>query len=312
MNWSEIDCWVVTDGKPGMENQCLGLAEALGARTTVKRIAVAAPWRWLSPWPVPAPLTAVTPALAPPWPRLLIASGRQSAGPSIHVRKAAAGRCFTVQIQNPATAHDRFDLIVPPRHDGLSGANVLPTRGALHRVTPARLAAEAERWRPALAHLPRPLVAVLVGGANAAYRLGPEEMTRLAAELHPLDASFAVTPSRRTDPAAVAALRAGLPAERSTIWDGSGENPYFAYLGLADYVVVTCDSVSMTSEALATGKPVFVVPLPGGNRKFRAFHDALVADGLSRLFAGRLDRWTYTPPDDTGMVAAEIRRRMGP
>jgi uncharacterized protein len=311
MNASELTCWVVTDGKPGMENQCLGLAEALGARTMVKRIALAAPWRWLSPWPALAPLSAVTPALAPPWPDLLIASGRQSAAPSIRVREAAGGACFTVQIQDPAAAHDRFDLIVPPRHDRVAGANVLPTRGALHRVTAARLAAEAEKWRPALAHLPRPLVAVLVGGANGAYRLGAAEMTALAAQLRSLDAGFAVTPSRRTEPAAVAALKSGLPSERTALWDGTGENPYFGYLGLADHVVVTCDSVSMTSEALASGKPVHVLALPGGNRKFTAFHEGLIADGLTRWFSGRLERWTYTPPDDTALVAAEIRRRMG-
>jgi uncharacterized protein len=311
MNWSEIPAWVITDGKPGMENQCLGLAEAVGVRASVKRIAVGKPWRWLSPWPVLAPLSAVRPPLMPPWPQLLIASGRQSIGPALRVKAAAGGNCFTVQIQDPVAARDRFDLIVPPRHDKLAGANVLPTRGALHRVTPARLKAEAEIWRSSLAHLPRPLVAVLIGGANSAYRLGPAEMAMLAAQLRGLGAGLAITPSRRTDPKAVEALRAGLDGNAATIWDGQGENPYFGYLGLADHVLVTCDSVSMTSEALATAKPVHVIQLPGGNAKFSAFHQGLVADGLTRPFAGRLESWTYVPPDDTGMVAAEIIRRMG-
>jgi len=306
-----LTAWVVTDGKPGMENQCLGLAEALAAKTAVKRIAVAKPWRWLSPWPALAPLSAARPALTPPWPDLLIASGRQSIASSIRVRQAAAGRCFTVQIQDPVFRRGDFDLIVPPRHDGLRGANVVSTRGALHRVTTARLAAEAALWRGKLAHLPRPLVAVLIGGANGAFRLGAAEMTALAAGLRGLGAGLAVTPSRRTDPEALAALRQGLAGAPAAIWDLQGDNPYFGYLGLADYVVVTCDSVSMTSEALATGKPVFVVELPGGSRKFRAFHDGLMADGLTRRFQGRLEHWTYVPPDDTALVAAEIRRRLG-
>jgi uncharacterized protein len=308
MNWSDVEAWVVTDGKPGMENQCLGLAEAVGARTSVKRIKVATPWRWLSPWPVLAPLSAVDPPLGLPWPQLLIASGRQSIGPALRVK--AAANCFTVQIQDPVAARDRFDLIVPPRHDKLSGPNVLPTRGALHRVTPARLQAEAEIWRASLAHLPRPLVAVLIGGANSAYRLGPAEMTSLAAQLRGLGAGLAITPSRRTDPKAVEALKQGLEGAAAMIWDGTSENPYFGYLGLADHVLVTCDSVSMTSEALATTKPVHVIQLPGGNAKFTAFHAGLMADGLTRPFDGRLESWTYVPPDDTGMVAAEIRRRM--
>jgi len=310
MNWSDLPAWVITDGKPGMENQCLGLVEAVGARATVKRIAVSKPWRWLSPWPMLAPLSAVEPPLTPPWPRLLIASGRQSIGPALRVKAAAGGDCFTVQIQDPVVARERFDLIVPPRHDQLSGANVLPTRGALHRVTPGRLLAEADIWRASLADLPRPLVAVLIGGANGAYRLGPAEMAALAAQLRGLGAGLAITPSRRTDPKAVEALKAGLGGAAATIWDGQGANPYFGYLGLADHVLVTCDSVSMTSEALATGKPVHVIQLPGGNAKFSAFHAGLVADGLTRPFDGRLESWTYVPPDDTGMVAAEIIRRM--
>src|SRR5262245_54642220 len=100
--------WVVTDGKPGMENQCLGLAEALAAEITVQRIPLAAPWRWVTPQPFIAPLSAVTSELAPPWPDLLIASGRNSVSPSIRIREAAQGGCFTVQIQNPVAHLDRF------------------------------------------------------------------------------------------------------------------------------------------------------------------------------------------------------------
>ena len=80
--------------------------------------------------------------------------------------------------------------------------------------------------------------------------------------------------------------------------------------GLADAVVVTCDSVSMVSEACATGKPVLVAELDGGNAKFRAFHATLREAGHTRPFRGELERWATRPPDDTERVAAEVRRRM--
>ena len=310
------DCWVVTDGKPGMENQCVGLAEAVGLPFTVKRIEVRAPWRWLPPSAWPAPLKALGPGgdrLAPPWPRLLIGSGRNSVAPCLAVRRAAAGATFAVQVQNPGATAPRFDLVVPPRHDRVRGGNVIATRGALHRVTPARLAAEAEKFRSNVAHLPRPLVAVLVGGSNGVYRFDAPVAAALADGLVALTmqgAGLAVTPSRRTGADNERILRERIDGPSVAMWDGTGDNPYFGFLGLADVIVATCDSVSMVSEAASTGKPVYVFDLPGGSAKFRAFHQDLRAGGVTRAFDGTLDSWTYQPPDDTAVVAAEVRRRL--
>ena len=316
-------CWVVTDGKAGTQNQCVGLAEAVGLPTTVKRIRPRAPWRFLPPrlW---AALLGNDPArtlapdsdtLLPPWPSLLIAAGRASVPYAIALGRFSAGTTYRVQLQNPRVPSRLFDLVVPPRHDRVSGANVLATRGALHRVTAERLAADAARVAPSLAHLPRPLVAVLIGGANKYYRLTPRVAQRLAAQFAGLcreaGAGLAVTPSRRTGPENAALLRAHLGDAPAVVWDGTGDNPYFGYLGLADAVVVSPDSVSMASEACATGKPVYVIELEGSGRKFRAFHEALHRDGLTRPFSGRLDSWSYTPLDDTAAVAAEVKRRMG-
>lgn len=314
---SATDCWVVTDGKPGMENQCLGLAEALGLDPVVKRIAPRFPWRVLPPQLWFAPLAAPGPdgdMLAPPWPRLLIATGRQTVAPAIAIRRAAGGATFAVQIQNPAVSPRYFDLVVVPRHDRLTGDNVIVTEGALHRVTGARLAAEAERFRTRLSALPRPLVAVLLGGANKQYRMTTASIETLTDGLVRLvrehDAGLAVTPSRRTGAENEALIRQRLDGLPANIWDGTDDNPYFGYLGLADAIVVTGDSVSMVSEACATGKPVYVFDLEGGSDKFRRFHDNLRDRGFTRKFEGRLESWEYTALDDTARVADEIRRRI--
>ena len=97
---------------------------------------------------------------------------------------------------------------------------------------------------------------------------------------------------------------AGLPA---AIWDGAGENPYYAYLALADAVLVTADSVSMISEAAATGKPVHILELDGGNAKFARFHRTMRNAGITRPFAGRIEDWTYPVPDDTARAGAAVR-----
>ena len=305
-------CWVVSEGHAGMENQAVGLAERLGAPFRIKRVHPRPPWVWLPSGWWPAPLLALGPdsdPIEPPWPDLMITSGRRSAPYSLLVRRASRGRTFTVHIQNPQARLDRFDLVAPPRHDRLAGPNVVETFGALHRVTRERLAAEADRFRASVAHLPRPLVAVLIGGPNRAYEMTTETIAGLAHKLRGLQAGLAVTPSRRTGEMNVATLRSALAGAPAVVWDFSGDNPYFGWLGLADAIVVTADSVSMASEACSTGKPVFVAGLPGGNPKFRTFHAQLRQAGFTRPFEGRLERWTYQPLDDAATVAEEVRRR---
>ena len=307
--------WVVTDGKPGMENQCLGLAEAVGLPTRVKRIQVRAPWRWWSPQVAPAPLRALSKKgdqLEAPWPRLLIATGRASVGAAIGVKRANPDT-FTVQIQNPGVELNNFDLVVAPEHDRLLGHNVMLTLGALHRVTRKCLDEEARKLGATISHLPKPRVAVLVGGNNKSYRLDLSVAKQLADGLAALcdsGAGLAITMSRRTGTGVADVVRERLRGKAAVIWDGTGDNPYFAYLAMADAIVVTCDSVSMASEAVSTGKPVYVFDLPGGSAKFEAFHESLRRERRTRPFGNKIERWSYEPPSDTARVAAEVRRRL--
>ena len=305
--------WAVHDGKSGMANQVLGLAEAVGWPFIEKRLAVRSPWRHLAPNLWILPLSAMAPEgdrLAPPWPDLVIACGRNAVAPSLAAKRASGGRTLWVQIQDPRFARAEADLLVVPRHDPARGENVVTTLGAVHRVTPARLAAEAARFADAFAALPRPRVAVLIGGDNGVYRLTPDRFAAFAAELAGLarrGLGLMVTPSRRTRPAAAALLRAELRGLPAFVWDGSGDNPYFGMLGLADAVIVTADSVSMVSEAAATGKPVHVVPLDGGSAKFARFHQAMAEAGITRPFRGEIEQWSYAPPDDSARAGAAVR-----
>ncbi|MBV8916047.1 MAG: mitochondrial fission ELM1 family protein, partial [Acetobacteraceae bacterium] len=220
-----------------------------------------------------------------------------------------------VQVQHPRMDPRRFDLVVVNQHDELTGPNVVVTRTALHRATRDRLAAEAEVWRERLDYLPRPLVAVLVGGSNGRFRLDATVAAGLADQLAgmmELDrVGLALTPSRRTDPRALGILRERLGPRGAFIWDFAGDNPYFGLIGLADAIVVTEDSVSMVSEAVATRAPVMLARLPGHSRRQAIFRMSLLAEGRIRDFAGRLDMWPVEPLDDTPRAAAELQRRLG-
>ncbi|HVB16731.1 MAG TPA: mitochondrial fission ELM1 family protein [Stellaceae bacterium] len=305
--------WVLHDGKPGMASQALGLAEATGFPFVEKPLAIRPPWGWLPPllWLMPLRAARAGDAgLAPPWPDLVIGCGRNTVRPALAIRRASGGRTLAAQVQDPRVGRRQFDMMFVPEHDRLRGPRIVVTLGALHRVTPDRLEAERRRF-PALEALPRPILGVLIGGSNRAYRLDLARLGELAEAIAAIlrrdGGSAVVTPSRRTGSEGEALLReklAGLPA---AIWDGTGDNPYYAYLAIADALLVTADSVSMVSEAAATGKPVHIVGLKGGDAKFARFHDAMRQAGITRPFSGTIEYWSYTPPDDNARAGSALR-----
>lgn len=305
-------CWVVTEGYIGLENQALGVAKALGLAPTMRTVAARQPWRSLPPrlWIKSVGFQALEGNLAPPWPDVIVSCGGQAALAAYLVRRASEARTFTIHVQKPALPARDFDVLVVPKHDGLAGPNVIQTEGAVHRVTREKLATAGADLAKRYAALAKPRVAVLIGGSNNRYRLTRARMRTLAGQLAALakgGAGLMITPSRRTEPEAARILAETLAGLGADIWDGRGDNPYFGMLALADAILVTRDSVSMTSEAVFTGKPVHVIDLDGSSRRIELFHANMERQGYTRRFRGKLESWSYTPPDDTAMAAARIK-----
>jgi hypothetical protein len=303
---------IISEPLAGLQAQAIGLAEAARLPHELRPLMPRPPWKWVAAKLWPKPLAAVADSLRAPLPGLVIACGGMGAAVAAALRR---GSRTVVQVQHPRLDPRRFDLIVVNRHDGLTGPNVVVTRTALHRASPERLAAAAAAWRDRFAHLPRPLVAVLLGGSNGRFRLDAAVAAQLAGSLAGMlrhdRVGLAVTPSRRTDPAVVQVLRETLEPLGAYVWDGAGDNPYFGMLGVADAIVATQDSVSMISEAVATTAPVLIAALPGRSRRQALFLDALLAEDRVRWFEGRLATWKVAPLDDTPVAADELRRRLG-
>ena len=316
-----LTIWAVSDGRSGIENQALGLAEAVARKVMADVVVKRVGWRGrlgrlpalMNLFPKRA-LSDQSDTFEAPWPDLWIAAGRATLPLSIRMGRWSEGRTFVVQIQDPRLPTRMFDLVAPPKHDRLTGENVFPIIGSPHRVTTARMVKELARFRERIDPLPEPRVAVMVGGKSKAFDLSPARAETIARELdlalEQEGASLLMTFSRRTPEKSKAILRERLSHRPGFIWDGEGPNPYFALLAAADFIAVTEDSINMAAEAASTGKPVFIIEMDGDQRRKRLFHADLEARGAARPFGGSFYRWTYEPLRETDRLAEEIVRRL--
>lgn len=302
--------WIITDGKAGDENQCLGVARALGVDAAIRRIPAAGPFGWLAPWgpidPRQGPRRAGG-ALHGPLPDLVLASGRRAV-PYLRACRRL-GVPFTAFLKDPRTGAGTADFIWVPAYDRLRGPNVFTTLTSPHLVSAARLAEARADPDPRLARIGRPRIAVLLGGDSRHLRFTDAQVERLVTGLRRLTAAggrLMITASRRTPQGLRAAARALAAETGGFFWDGTGANPYLALLALADAIVATSDSINMVSEAVATGAPVLLFELPGTPRRHIELYAALKAAGALAPFEGRLLDLRYSPIDATPVIARAL------
>lgn len=317
---SDAKAWIITDGKAGMVVQACGVADALGLDYEMKDVHPTGIWRVLAPWgPVnPAErLGEQGSEFAPPWPQIVIATGRASIPYIRAIRGKAGPATYTVVLQDPKSGANTADLIWVPAHDRRRGPNVTTTITSPHSFSQSRLAALRAELPAEITALPPPRVAVVLGGKNGVYKYNEADDARFAKSLESLaalGASFMITSSRRTHQRLVTAVDKATRNAPRILWTGEGKNPYANFLAAADALIVTADSVNMCGEACATGRPVYIFTPTGGSAKFTRFHEALATRSATRELPERftqLETWDYSPIDAAQAIAAEIERRYG-
>jgi hypothetical protein len=184
------------------------------------------------------------------------------------IRQQAGGRVKHVHIGRPWARLEHFDLVITtPQYRLPAHPNVLQNNLTLHRITEARLSEAAAQWTPHFAQLPRPYIAVIIGGNSGPYvfdRLAAQSLAREASAMaNRSGGSLLISTSARTPDTAIAVLSANLHCAHHLFrWTPNAiDNPYFGYLALADAIIVTGDSVAMLTEACATRKPVYIFDL---------------------------------------------------
>jgi len=298
-----LTCWVISDGRRGIENQALGLAEAM---TAISPLSIET--HHISRAGFLAKLPAFFQRLLgrksgfpSGQPDIAIGCGRQAIAPLMDLKSKGV---FTVYVQDPRLDPSKFDVVIAPEHDQLSGANVLSITGSPNRITPALLESDKDLIKPA--H--KKTAAFLIGGKSKTHDYDSESLDKhagLILELIEQDWQIFLTASRRTPEKALQYFaHFQNDFETFNVYDGREPNPYFAYLYHADAIFVTEDSTNMLTEACATGKPVFRLPMAGHSGKFKGLYDRLERRCRVRSADGSdLTLQAYAPLNETMRAA---------
>lgn len=252
--------WILTADKAGDNAQLRCLAGALDIQVEEKRIAVNPLYR------IPNALLGshtlslksnTIQQLNPPWPDLLLASGRRSVPAAMYIRQRSQGHTRLVHLGRPWAPLHWFDLILSPRYYGLpEGGNVVGLDLPLNRLPIGE-----QPYAPPIS----PYAAVLLGGKTTELRFGPAYGTHLAQQLNDFarwtGLLLRITGSPRTPAGALKALQRTLTVPYE-LQQRSGTAAVAQLVGQAQAVVVTGDSASMVAEAAYSAKPVLVVPVP--------------------------------------------------
>ena len=335
--------WILAARRAGDNNPLFALANALGWPYETKRF-VYRPTELASNLTFDATLlgrsTARSSRVGPPWPDLVISGDRPGEPIARWIRQRATRRVKLVHVGRPWRDVDRFDLVVvTPEYRVPAGERVVQNPLPMHELTRARLETAAGAWRSRLALLPRPRIALLVGGNSELFTFDVAAAVRLARAVSAMarsaHGSLLVTTSARTPIASANTLFSSIdvPSENYR-WHGHGarDNPYLAFLALADEIVVTGDSIPMLADACATGRPVHIFDpgryAGGGSADFvaalrrrfrhlgvarlgrdlRRVHNELLAHGSAVILGDRLQKPPAAVRDYVGQTAARVRR----
>ncbi len=308
--------WTVSETKAGTLTQCLGVARFIDPEPHV--ITVRKEFRWFKPT-----LSHFRDLLSRRQPDIIISCGGKALSHTMLIAGLCRRRPLTVHLAGPQPAYeDRYDLAFVSRHDWTpereAKSHLHPVIGVSHRVDPEEMAERRPAARIRYASDDARVATVLVGGPNKAYLYDEATIDRLVTTIRDLagDGWRVLVSTSRRSPGELQQRLAALGDARIVIWDRQGENPFRDYLAAADALIVTKDSVTMLCEALATGKPVYAFDLthrpPNPHLdKFERYHaDMSETLGLTRRFAGSLDPYDYTPPEEARRIAGIVTARL--
>ena len=304
---------LLTEGMHGMISQVEGLAKALDLNFTHHKVELNNFWKFIPPKLTPISNKVYKDFDATNY-DIIISCGRKSVVPSIYLKKNSQKKIINIHIQDPKVNLKHFDIIVTPEHDGVTGDNVISSKGAIHYLTEQEISSSKDYLTGRLDNK-KNYLGLIIGGPNKYYNYSNQIIERVLlkvkkiSELNKLQ--VIAIPSIRT-PKNIITMTSEILGENHVAINEVDKRAYLSTLAISKYLVVTCDSTSMISEAAITGKPVYVEELPTkkNDYRFKKFRDLFTKLNIIKKLDKNLEDWTYKKLDETNRIAKEIKEKI--
>ena len=310
---SKLKGLLLTEGLHGMISQVEGLAKALDLDYFHEKIELNTPWNLVPPSLTPSKKFIFKNQIGKDY-DVIISCGRKSVIPSIVLKKNCNKKVINIHIQNPKVSLQNFDFVVAPDHDSIDGPNVLISKGAIHYLTIDEIN-NAKDYLVNKIEKGKDVITLILGGPTKYYNYSKEHISEIFSKINKQilekNLQLILIPSNRT-PENIIQFAKEYFGKNSLIIDTVDKQAYLSSLSLAKYIIVTCDSSSMISEAALTGKPIYVAMIPAtrSDKRFQKFRNLLESMNIIRKLEYEMDTWSYEKLDETNRIAKLIKEKL--
>ena len=310
---SKLKGLLLTEGLHGMVSQVEGLAKALDLDYFHEKIELNFPWNLIPPSLTPTKKFVFKNQINKYY-DVIISCGRKSIIPSIFLKKNSNKKIVNIHIQNPKVSLKHFDFVVAPDHDSIHGPNVIISKGAIHYLTINQID-EAKDYLENKIEKEKDVLTLILGGPTKYYKYSNENIIQIFSKINKQilekNLQLIVIPSNRT-PEKIIQFAKEYFGKNQLIVDTVDKQAYLSSLALAKYIIVTCDSSSMISEAAITGKPLYIAMMPAerNDKRFQKFRNLLEGMNIIRKLGDELDTWNYEKLDETNRIAKQIKAKL--
>ena len=308
----ELKALLLTQGMHGMVSQTEGLAKALKLNFKHQTVKLKPIWNFIPPKLTPISENLLTEKFVCDS-KIIISCGRKSVISSVALKKRFGKDIFNIHIQDPKVSLKYFDLIISPDHDNIKGENVLNTKGSIHYLTKKEIASNSKYLQ--LSKDKKQIVAFIIGGPNKYYSYSEEQVhyifNKIKTLFTPDKYKIIIIPSYRT-PERVIKKAFNTFSFNHLVIKKIDKKAYLSSLAISDYIIVTCDSTSMISEAAVTGKPVYMAMMKPKKsiRRFKSFYSQFKELGIVKELSDTIDNWSCDKLDEVNRIAPIIRSKM--
>ena len=309
---SKLKALLLTQGMHGMVSQVEGLAKALNLNYKHQEIKLKKFWNFIPPFLTPTSMSVLENQFIFDS-KVVISCGRKSVIPSLALKKKYKEKIFTIHIQDPKVSLDKFDLIICPEHDNITGNNVIKTTGAIHYLSEKEISKENNYLK--IDKENKKIIAFIIGGPNKYYTFSEKEIDFLFNKIKSIFTmdkyKLVVIPSYRTPSDIIKKAFNSFGHDHMVIKDVD-KKAYLSALSISDYIVVTCDSTSMISEAAITGKPIYVAQMNSSknNLRFQKFFSQFKQLNIIKDLTDKIDLWSYSKLDEVNRISPLINEKI--